>query len=123
MGLPAHGRVAEWLQAFNDLGRKPVDLCRAAVEAAPEGDRYPTAFSAVVALVRIGLSDAEIITNVILPYLDRFDRREQPARQTAIMSGLRWARQEIGPDAATIAETIRSGEMFARWKARWRHRT
>ena len=50
-----------------------------AVEAAPEGDRYPTAFSAVVALVRIGLSDAEIITNVILPYLERFDHR-RPAR-------------------------------------------
>ena len=98
---PAHGRVAQWLQAFNDLDGKPVDLCRAAVEAAPEGDRYPTAFSAVVALVRIGLSDAEIITNVILPYLERFDRREQPDRQTAIMSGLRWARREIGPDAAS----------------------
>jgi Bifunctional DNA primase/polymerase, N-terminal len=109
---PAHGRVAQWLQAFNDPDGKPVDLCRAAVEVAPEG-----------ALVRIGLSDAEIITNLILPYLDRFDRREQPARQTAIMSGLRWARQEIGPDAATIADTIRSSDMFARWKARWRHRT
>jgi hypothetical protein len=119
----AHGRVAEWLQAFNDLDGNPVDLCRAAVEVAPGGDRYPTAFSAVVALVRIGLSDAKIITNVILPYLERFDRREQPARQTAIMSGLRWARREIGPDAATIAETIRSSDMFARWKARWRHRT
>ena len=71
---PAHGRVAQWLQAFNDLDGKPVDLCRAAVEAAPEGDRYPTAFSAVVALVRIGLSDAEIITNVIQPYLERFDQ-------------------------------------------------
>ena len=98
---PAHGRVAEWLQAFNDIDGKPVDLCRAAVEAAPEGDRYPTAFSAVVALVRIGLSDAEIITNVILPYLERFDRRERPDRRTAIMSGLRWARREIGPDAAS----------------------
>ena len=53
---------------------KPIDLCRAAVEVAPEGDRYPTAFSAVVALVRIGLSDAEIITDVILPYLERFDQ-------------------------------------------------
>jgi hypothetical protein len=93
------------------------------VEDAPEGDRYPTAFSAVVAHVRIGLSDVEIITNVILPYLECFDRREQPARQTAIMSGLRWARREIGPDAATIAANIRNSDMFARWKVRWRHRT
>ena len=78
---PAHGHVAQWLQAFDELDGKPVDLCRAAVEAAPEGDRYPTVFSAVVALVRFGLSDAEIITNVILPYLERFDHGEQPARQ------------------------------------------
>ena len=117
---PAHGRVAQWLQAFNDIGGRPDDLCRAAVEVAPEGDRYPTAFSAVVALVRIGLSDAEIITNVILPYLDRFDRRQLHDRRTAIMSGLRWARREIGPDAAAIAASIRSSDMFARWKARWR---
>ena len=116
---PAHGRVAQWLQAFNDMDGKPVDLCRAAVEAAPEGDRYPTAFSAIVALVRIGLSDAEIIQHVVEPYLARFDQRSRPDRQRAIMSGLRWAREQIGPDAEAIAAAMRSDQIFARWRARW----
>lgn len=112
---PAHGRVAQWLQAFNHIEERPVDLCRAAVEAAPEGDRYPTAFSAIVALVRIGLSDAEIIQHVVAPYLARFDQRSRPDRQRAIMSGLR---EQIGPDAEAIAATMRSDQIFARWRAR-----
>jgi hypothetical protein len=115
------GRVTQWLHAFAGGNAKPLELCRVAVEAAPEGDRYPTAFSAVVALVHIGLTDAEIITSVIGPYLERFDGRHQRDRRSAILSGLRWARREIGPDAATIAAEINSERMFAGWHARWRH--
>ena len=113
------GRVADWLRTFNSSDAKPVDLCRAAVESAPEGDRYPTAFSAVVALVRIGLSDAEITQHVVEPYLARFDQRSRPDRHRAIMSGLRWAREQIGPDAEAIAAVMRSNQIFARWRARW----
>lgn len=114
------GRVADWLRTFNSIDVKPVDLCRAAVETAPEGDRYPTAFSAIVALARIGLTDAEIIQHVMEPYLARFERRSRAARQQAIMSGLRWARHQIGPDADSIAAVMRSQEICARWRARWR---
>ena len=114
------GRVADWLRSFNSTDAKPVDLCRAAVEAAPEGDRYPTAFSAIVALVRVGLTDDEIIEHIVDPYLARFDRRSLPDRQRAIMSGLQWARAQIGPDAEVIAATLRSDKIFARWHARWR---
>lgn len=120
MASGGNGRAADWLRVFNTTDAKPIDLCHAAVVAAPEGGRYPTAFSAIVALVRIGLSDAEIIQNVIEPYLVRFDRRSQAARQQAIMSGLRWARHQIGPDADAIAAVMRSQEICARWRARWR---
>jgi len=116
---PAYGRVAQWLKALNDIDGTPVDLCRAAVEAAPEGDRYPTAFSAIVALVRIGFTDAEIIKHIVEPYLARYDQRSLPDRQRAIMSGLRWAREQIGPDAEAIAAAMRSDQIFARWRARW----
>jgi hypothetical protein len=114
------GRVTAWLCIFNTTNAKPADLCRAAVEAAPEGDRYPTAFSAIVALVRIGLGDNEIIENVVGPYLARFERCRQPARRHAIISGLWWARQQIGLDADTIATITRSQQISARWRARWR---
>ena len=117
------GRVADWLRRFNVDGAAPAALCRAAVEAAPEGDRYPTAFSAVVALVRIGLSDDEIIMQVVEPYLARFDQRSLPRRRQAIMSGLQWARAQIGPDAETLAASLRTDAMFGRWQDRWRHRT
>lgn len=115
------GRVADWLRTFNSTGAKPVDLCRAAVEAAAEGDRYPTAFSAIVVLVRVGHADAEIIEHVVDPYLARFDQRSLPDRQRAIMSGLRWARAQVGPDAEVIAAALRSDQVFARWRARWHH--
>ena len=91
-GPPAAGASRTGCAPSTRRDAKPVDLCRAAVEAAPEGDRYPTAFSAIVALVRIGLSDAEIIQHVVEPYLARFDQRSRPDRHRAIMSGLRWAR-------------------------------
>ena len=113
------GRVADWLRTFNSTDAKLVDLCRAAVEAAPEGDRYPTAFSAIVALVHVGLTDAEIIQQVVEPYLARFDRHSHPDRHRSIMSGLRWAREQIGPDAEAIAAAMRSDQIFARWRARW----
>ncbi len=113
------GRVADWLRTFNTTDAKPVELCRGAVKAAPEGDRYPTAFSAIVALVRVGLSDAEIVQHVVDPYLARFDRRSLPDRRRDIMSGLQWARAQIGPDAEAIAAAMRSDLSFARWRARW----
>lgn len=116
----SRGRVADWLRIFNTTDAKPVDLCRAAVEAAPEGDRYPATFSAIIALVRVGFTDAEIFQHVVEPYLARFDRRCLPDRHRAIMSGLRWAREQIGPDADAIAAVMDSEEMCARWRARWR---
>ena len=39
------GRVADWLRTFNTTDAKPVELCRGAVKAAPEGDRYGTVMS------------------------------------------------------------------------------
>ena len=108
------GRVADWLRIFNTTDAKPLDLCRAAVEAAPEGDRYPTTFSAIVALVRVGFTDAEIVQHVVEPYLARFDRRSQPDSPTAIMSGLRWARAHIGPDADAIAARIMRSQICLR---------
>lgn len=115
------GRVAEWLRRFHADGGDPAALCRTAVEAAPEGDRYPTAFSAVVALVRVGLSDDKIVQHVVDPYLARFDHRSLPGRRQAIMSGLRWARAQVGADASAIAAHLKTGTMFARWRHRWRH--
>jgi hypothetical protein len=113
------GRVAAWLRTFNTTNAKPVDLCRAAVEAAPEGDRYPTAFSATIALMHVGLTDIEIIQHIVDPYLARFDQRSRPERHRAILSGLRWARGQIGPDAEAIAAVMRSDQIFAHWRARW----
>jgi hypothetical protein len=118
--LSSSGRVTEWLQVFNSTPGSPASLCRQAVELAPEGDRYPTAFSAIVALVRIGLSDAEIITNIVVPYLARFDQQFQPDRQQAIISGLRWARTTIGPDKDAISTILGTKQIFARWRARWK---
>jgi hypothetical protein len=116
------GRVAGWLVTFNSTTANPLDLCRAAVEAAPEGDRYPTAFSAITALVRVGLADTDIIQHVVEPYLARFDQHTRRERHPAIMSGLRWARRQIGPDAETIAATMGSEQIVARWRARWQRR-
>jgi hypothetical protein len=115
------GRVAAWLRTFNRTNAKPVDLCRVAIEAAPEGDRYPTAFSAIAALVRVGLTDTDIIQHIVEPYLARFDQRSRPERHRAIMSGLRWARVQIGADAEAIAAALHSNQIFASWRARWQH--
>ena len=69
--------------------------------------------------MRVGLSDAEIVQHVVDPYLARFDRRSLPDRRRDIMSGLQWARAQIGPDAEAIAAAMRSDLSFARWRARW----
>jgi hypothetical protein len=37
------------------------------------------------------------------------------------MSGLRWAREQIGPDAEVIAAALRSDQICARWRTRWRY--
>lgn len=114
------GRAGALVAEINArAGEKPAAIVRLHVEHAGPGDRYPTAFAGIVALVRVGLSDAEITAAVIAPYLAKFSESDLRARRSAIKSALRWARQEIGPDAATIAAAIGADAMTSAWHTKW----
>jgi hypothetical protein len=99
---PTADEICSWCSKYPDAGI---------------GLAYPITFSAIVALVRIGLSDAEIITNVVVPYLACFDRKFRPARLQAIISGLCWA-CTTGLDKDAISKILGSRQIFAHWRAR-----
>jgi hypothetical protein len=114
------GRTGALLAEINTrAGEKPAAIVRPHVEHAGPGDRYPTAFAGIVALVRVGLSDTEITAAVIDPYLAKFSESDLRPRRSAITSALRWARQEIGPDAATINAAVGADTMMSAWHAKW----
>jgi Bifunctional DNA primase/polymerase, N-terminal len=116
-----NGRAALWLRIFrNSPDQSPLDLCRAGVSAAQPGDRYPTAFGAVVALVMFGHTDTEICASVIAPYSTLFDQHQAPRRVAAMRSALKWARASVGPDAATIEQIISAARIAEHWHRRWR---
>lgn len=116
-----NGRVAAWLKICRDSSdQNPLDLCRGGVSAARPGDRYPTAFGAVVALVMLGRTDAEICASVIVPYSSLFERHEAPRRVASMRSALKWARGRIGPDAVTIEQNTGAAHIADHWNRRWR---
>jgi hypothetical protein len=96
----------------------PLAAATEIIAAAQPGGRYPAAFGVVVALVQFGFDDKAIWNAVSPPFAAHFpDAAERRARLGTIASALRWARAEIGPDAATLAADPVIQSLQQHWEA------
>jgi hypothetical protein len=81
------------------------------------GSRYHTMLGCVISLVVIGFTDEEIIEAALYPYLEHFGSLEVSRREEGFITGLRWARSEIGVDRFAAAKVLPS-DFGAAWLRR-----
>jgi hypothetical protein len=97
------GAVAGVLTDLRAAADPLVAAAEIIMDARP-GNRYPTAFGALTALVKLGYDDKSIWAVVSTAFAAHFQNpSERRERLESIASALRWARAEIGPDGNSLA--------------------